>query len=75
VLSHQRARAALREGSSAMRSFPCHQGPQSDIVFNTDERPMDTSMEKMGKLRPASRRTEVSPPATLGINDGAPRSS
>jgi acetyl-CoA C-acetyltransferase len=45
---------------------------KGDIVFKTDERPMETSMEKMGKLRPAFKPDgTVTAGNASGINDGA----
>ena len=42
------------------------------VVFDTDERPMETSMEKMGKLAPAFKKDgTVTAGNASGINDGA----
>ena len=42
------------------------------IIFDTDERPMDTSVEKMAKLRPAfSKDGTVTAGNASGINDAA----
>jgi acetyl-CoA C-acetyltransferase len=73
VLSHQRARAAITGGLFAEEIVPVViKDRKGDIVFNTDERPMDTSMEKMGKLRPAFKPDgTVTAGNASGINDGA----
>jgi len=45
---------------------------KGDIVVDVDERPMETSLEKMGKLRPAFKKDgTVTAGNTSGINDGA----
>ena len=45
---------------------------KGDVVFDTDERPMDTSLEKMGKLRPAFKKDgTVTAGNASGINDAA----
>ncbi|MEJ2024567.1 MAG: thiolase family protein, partial [Deltaproteobacteria bacterium] len=42
------------------------------ILFDTDERPMDTTVEKMGKLRPAFKKDgTVTAGNASGINDAA----
>jgi acetyl-CoA C-acetyltransferase len=42
------------------------------VVFDTDERPMDTNMEKMAKLAPAFKKDgTVTAGNASGINDGA----
>ena len=42
------------------------------VIFDTDERPMETSVEKMGKLRPAFKKDgTVTAGNASGINDGA----
>ncbi|MDY6912100.1 MAG: acetyl-CoA C-acyltransferase, partial [Chloroflexota bacterium] len=57
VLSHQRAMAAIKAGlfedEIVPVSIPQRKGDLK--IFDTDERPMETSMEKMGKLGPAFR--------------------
>ena len=75
VLSHQRARAAIAEGLFAKEIVPV-EIPQKKgvppIVFNTDERPMDTSLEKMAKLKPAFRPNgTVTAGNASGVNDAA----
>jgi acetyl-CoA C-acetyltransferase len=73
VLSHTRARAAITEGLFAQEIAPVTvKSRKGDIVVDTDERPMDTNMEKMGKLRPAFKKDgTVTAGNASGINDGA----
>lgn len=74
LLSHQRARAAIKNGKFkyeiAPFSIPQKKGEPS--VFDTDERPMETSMEKMAKLQPAFKKDgTVTAGNASGINDAA----
>jgi acetyl-CoA C-acetyltransferase len=73
VLSHQRARQAITGGSFAQEIVPVViQSRKGETVFDTDERPMDTSFEKMAKLRPAFKKDgTVTAGNASGINDGA----
>jgi acetyl-CoA C-acetyltransferase len=73
VLSHARAMAAIKSGLFAEEIVPVViKDRKGDIVFNTDERPMETSLEKMGKLRPAFKKDgTVTAGNASGINDGA----
>jgi acetyl-CoA C-acetyltransferase len=73
VLSHTRARTAIKEGLFAAEIAPVIiKTRKGDIVFDTDERPMDTDMEKMGKLRPAFKKDgTVTAGNASGINDAA----
>ena len=73
VLSHNRAMSAIRDGLFAQEITPVViKSRKGDIVFDTDERPMETSMEKMGKLRPAFKKYgTVTAGNASGINDGA----
>lgn len=73
VLSHTRARKAITEGVFAQEIAPVTiKSRKGDIVFDTDERPMDTNMEKMGRLRPAfAKDGTVTAGNASGINDGA----
>lgn len=73
VMSHQRARQAITDGSFAEEIVPVIiKGRKGDTVFDTDERPMDTSIEKMAKLRPAFKKDgSVTAGNASGINDGA----
>ena len=73
VLSHTRARAAITEGLFADEIAPVTvKSRKGDIVVDTDERPMDTNIEKMAKLRPAFKKDgTVTAGNASGINDGA----
>ena len=73
VLSHKRARAAIKEGLFALEIVPVTlKTRQGETVFDTDERPMDTDMEKMAKLRPAFKKDgTVTAGNASGINDAA----
>ena len=73
VLSHTRAKAAMNEGLFAQEIVPVViKSRKGDIVFDTDERPMDTDLEKMGKLRPAFKKDgSVTAGNASGINDAA----
>jgi len=73
-LSHMQARKAIAEGvfKDEIVPFPVPQRRGEPIVFDTDERPMDTSMEKMAKLPPAFRKDgTVTAGNSSGINDAA----
>ena len=74
VLSHQRAMDAIKAGlfkdEIVPVSIPQRKGDPK--IFDTDERPMETSMEKMGKLGPAFRSGgTVTAGNASGINDAA----
>ena len=73
VLSHTRALAAVKEGTFAKEIVPVViKTRKGDIVCDTDERPMETNMEKMGKLRPAFKKDgTVTAGNASGINDAA----
>lgn len=74
VLSHQRARKAISEGLFKDEIVPVliPQRKGEPVVFDTDERPMDTTVEKMGKLRPAfNKNGTVTAGNASGINDAA----
>ena len=74
-LSHQRAKTAIREGifKQEIAPVPVPQkkgGPP--IHFDTDERPMDTSLERMAFLPPVFHRSgTVTAGNSSGINDAA----
>jgi len=73
-LSHVRARKAIAEGlfKDEIVPFSIPQKKGEPLVFDTDERPMDTSMEKMAKLAPAFRKDgTVTAGNSSGINDAA----
>lgn len=74
VLSHQRARQAMADGRAAQEIVPVliPQRKGAPLVVDTDERPMDTSLEKMGKLSPAFKKDgTVTAGNASGINDAA----
>ena len=73
VMSHQRALKAIKEGLFKEEIVPITvPSRKGDIIIDTDERPMETSMEKMAKLRPAFRKDgTVTAGNASGINDGA----
>ncbi len=73
-LSHMRARKAIAEGifKDEIVPFSIPQKKGEPIIFDTDERPMDTSMEKMARLPPAFRKDgTVTAGNSSGINDAA----
>jgi acetyl-CoA C-acetyltransferase len=73
VLSHTRARNAMNEGIFTREIVPVViKTRKGETVFDTDERPMDTTLEKMGKLRPAFKKDgTVTAGNASGINDAA----
>ncbi len=74
LLSHQRARAAIKAGLFKDEIIPVNipQKKGDPIVFDTDERPMDTTLEKMAKLAPAFRKDgTVTAGNASGLNDCA----
>jgi acetyl-CoA C-acetyltransferase len=74
LLSHQRARAAIKNGIFKEEIVPVviPQKKGEPITFDTDERPMDTSLEKMGKLPAAFKPGgTVTAGNASGINDAA----
>ena len=74
LISHQRARAAIKAGKFKEEIVPVvvAQGNKEPIVFDTDERPMETSMEKLARLRPAFKKDgTVTAGNASGINDAA----
>ncbi len=73
VLSHQRARHAIQTGWFAEEIVPVEIKTRKEtIVFDTDERPMETSLEKMAKLRPVFKKDgSVTAGNASGINDAA----
>lgn len=74
LLSHQRARKTIADGIFAQEIVPVliPQRKGDPLVFDTDERPMDTSLEKMARLRPAFRKDgTVTAGNASGINDAA----
>ena len=74
VLSHQRARKAIADGLFKDEIVPVviPQRKGDPVIFDVDERPMDTSMEKMARLRPAFKKDgTVTAGNASGINDAA----
>jgi acetyl-CoA C-acetyltransferase len=74
VLSHHRARKAIAEGLFKDEIVPVliPQRKGDPVVFAVDERPMDTNLEKMSKLRPAFKKDgTVTAGNASGINDAA----
>jgi acetyl-CoA C-acetyltransferase len=74
VLSHQRARKAITDGicKQEITAVVIPQRKGDPLVFDTDERPMDTSAEKMAKLPPAFKKNgTVTAGNASGINDAA----
>jgi len=74
LLSHQRARAAIQAGILKEEIVPVTipQRRGDPIIFDTDERPMDTSLERMAQLAPAFKKDgTVTAGNASGINDAA----
>jgi acetyl-CoA C-acetyltransferase len=74
TLSHQRAKKAIADGLFEQEVVPVviPQRKGDPVVFDTDERPMETSAEKMAKLRPAFKKDgTVTAGNASGINDAA----
>ena len=73
LTSHNRALAAIRGGMFAdeISPVPVVQKGQS-TVFDTDDRPMETTLEKMAHLQPSFKEGgTVTPGNSSGIADGA----
>jgi acetyl-CoA C-acetyltransferase len=73
LLSHQRAYGAIQDGTFAQEIVPVTiASRRGDTIVDTDERPMETSMEKLSKLRPAFKKDgSVTAGNASGINDAA----
>jgi acetyl-CoA C-acetyltransferase len=73
VLSHNRAMAAIKDKIFEKEIVPMVvKSRKGDKIVDTDERPMETDMEKMGKLKPAFKKDgTVTAGNASGINDGA----
>ncbi len=74
LVSHQRARLAIKEGWLKREIVPVviPQRKGDPVVFDVDERPMDTSMEKMAKLGTAFKKDgTVTAGNASGLNDAA----
>ena len=73
VLSHARALQGIKDGlfTEEIVPIPVRAGRQ-EVLFTQDERPIETSMEKMAKLKPAfAKDGSVTAGNASGINDGA----
>ena len=74
LLSHQRARKTIADGIFRNEIVPViiPQRKGESVVFDTDERPMDTSLDRMAKLPPAFKKDgTVTAGNASGINDAA----
>lgn len=74
ALSHKRARDAISKGifKEEIVEVVVPQRKGDPIIFDTDERPMDTNVEKMAKLRPAFKKDgTITAGNASGINDAA----
>ncbi len=73
LLSHTRAFAAVNDGTFSQEIEPIIiKSRKSDVIVDRDERPMETSLEKLAKLRPAFKKDgSVTAGNASGINDGA----
>ena len=73
LLSHNRALGAVNDGTFAQEIVPVViKSWKGDTIVDKDERPMETSMEKMAKLRPAFKKDgSVTAGNASGINDAA----
>ena len=73
LMSHDRALAAIEGGLFEDEIVPVTvKKRREEIIVNRDERPMQTSMEKLAKLRPVfDKEGTVTAGNASGINDGA----
>jgi len=74
LMSHQRAMAAIKSGAVADEIVPVviPQRKGDPKIFEVDERPIDTTMEKMAKIPPAFKKGgTVTAGNSSGINDAA----
>lgn len=71
-LSHARARAAIANGTFKEEIVPVSTHTRkAEVIVDTDERPMETSMEKMAKMKPVFKKDgSVTAGNASGINDG-----
>jgi acetyl-CoA C-acetyltransferase len=71
--SQERAAAAIKSGRFKDEIVPVVlKGKKGDIVFDTDEFPRQTTLEKMAALKPAFKKDgSVTAANASGINDGA----
>ncbi len=73
VLSHGRAMKAIKDGTFSGEIAPVViKSRKGETVFDTDERPMETNLEKMAGLKPAFKKDgSVTAGNASGINDAA----
>ena len=73
LLSHQRAIRAIKEGIFKEEIVPVKiKTKKGEAIFDTDERPRETSIEKLGKLPPVFKENgTVTAGNASGINDAA----
>lgn len=73
VLSHNRALGAVNDGTFKEEIVPVViKSRRGETIVDRDERPMETDMEKMAKMRPAFKKDgSVTAGNASGINDGA----
>lgn len=73
LMSHQRAMAGIKNGTFKDEIVDIViKSRKGDTIFNVDERPMETSMEKLAAMRPAfTKDGSVTAGNASGINDGA----
>ena len=74
ALSHQRAMAAIKAGVFQNEIVPVliPQRKGEPVAFTVDERPMETTVEKMGQIKPAFKKDgTVTAGNASGINDAA----
>lgn len=73
LLSHNRAMEGIKSGVFADEIVDVvMKSRRGDTIFNVDERPMETSLEKLAKMRPAFKKDgTVTAGNASGINDGA----
>jgi acetyl-CoA C-acetyltransferase len=73
-LSHQRACSAIQQGlfKEEIVPIPLKQRKGPPVIFDTDERPMETTLDKMSKLPAAFKKNgTVTAGNSSGINDAA----
>lgn len=73
AMSHERAMKAIQTGLYKDEIVPVVvSSRKGDVVLDTDERPMETNLEKMAKMKPAFKKDgTVTAGNASGINDGA----
>ncbi len=73
LMSQQRAKKAIADGKFTEEIIPVEVKMKKEVrIFDTDEHPRDTNMEKLGKLKPLYKKDGVVTAGNAsGINDGA----